>query len=424
MKASDGFVFGLVAMYAASFVVFGFVISPPGEVLDGLIEIHLVRDALITDYVGVGGLGAAFANAGLLPLLACVLYRLTSAPMSGQSIACLFLLLGFGLFGMNLVNVPPIVLGVFLYAMYRRVPFRNLVNLAIFSCGLSPIFSEILFSSSLPLAVSAPLAAMTAVGLGFIMPPVAEQVFRAHNGFILYNVGFAAGIVGTLTVALYASYGIVPEPVMIWTSGNNETLGVFLVPMFVSMLVIGVILDRRALAGLLTILKSPGQAPADFVAAAGLGPTLVNMGLCGLIGVGSVLLVGGDLNGPTIGGILVIVGFAACGKHLANIVPIMAGVYVGSLAKIWSATDEAIVLAMLFGTTLAPIAGRFGWHWGLVAGFVHSSAALSVGAASAGLNLFNNGFAAGFVATVLTPVIVAITSPRRTTSDPPHVSRS
>ena len=72
--------------------------------------------------------------------------------------------------------------------------------------------------------------------------------------------------------------------------------------------------------------------------------------------------------------------------------------------------DPSIQLAALFGTTLAPIAGRFGWHWGIVAGFIHSSAAQSVGVLHAGLNLYNNGFAAGIVAAVLVPVILAIQS--------------
>ena len=73
--------------------------------------------------------------------------------------------------------------------------------------------------------------------------------------------------------------------------------------------------------------------------------------------------------------------------------------------------DPSILLAALFGTTLAPIAGRFGWHWGVVAGFsAHSSAALTVGPVHAGLNLYNNGFAAGIVAAVLVPVITAIQS--------------
>ena len=66
----------------------------------------------------------------------------------------------------------------------------------------------------------------------------------------------------------------------------------------------------------------------------------------------------------------------------------------------------------MFGTTLAPIAGRFGWHWGIVAGFLHSSAARSVGSVHGGLNLYNNGFAAGIVAAVLAAVILAIQTKR------------
>ncbi len=142
--------------------------------------------------------------------------------------------------------------------------------------------------------------------------------------------------------------------------------------------------------------------------AVGLDATLVNMGLAGMIGASYVLLVGSDLNGPTIGAILTIVGFASFGKHPRNIIPIMAGVLLGSLAKPWSMSDPSIVLAALFGTTLAPIAGHFGWHWGVAAGFLHSSAALSVGHVHAGLNLYNNGFAGGIVAAVLVPVIMAI----------------
>jgi hypothetical protein len=132
------------------------------------------------------------------------------------------------------------------------------------------------------------------------------------------------------------------------------------------------------------------------------------MGLTGTIAMAYILAVGGDLNGPVIGAILTIVGFAAFGKHPRNIWPIMIGVYLGSFAKPWNIDDPSILLAALFGTTLAPIAGRFGWHWGIVAGFLHSSAALSVGPVHAGLNLYNNGFAAGIVAAVLVPVIVAI----------------
>lgn len=108
-----------------------------------------------------------------------------------------------------------------------------------------------------------------------------------------------------------------------------------------------------------------------------------------------MLVVGSDLNGPTIGAILTIVGFSAFGKHPWNVVPIMLGVFIASLTKQWDASTPSAVLAALFGTTLAPIAGRFGWRWGIVAGFIHSAVAQSVGQLHGGLVLYNDGFAAG-----------------------------
>ena len=407
---SEGAVLRIVALYASAFVVFGFVMSPPSEIFGGLIDIITVRDALITDYIGVGGMGAAFVNAGLLTLMACVLYHITGARMSGVSVACLFILLGLGLFGKNLLNVWFIVAGVFLYARFRKESFASHINVAFFGCALAPVISEILYSSTIPLTVRLPLAVFTALIIGFVLPPAAAQLFKAHMGFNLYNMGFAAGVVGTLIVALYKSYGFVPEPVMIWTSGNNNTLATFLILFFISMFLGGLYLDRGALGKMRVILKLSGQAPTDFISVVGFGPTLVNMSLCGLIGLAYVLLVSADLNGPTVGGILTLAGFGAFGKHPKNITPILIGVFIGSLAKPWNASEAAIVLAALFGTTLAPIAGQFGWHWGIVAGFIHSSAALSTGIALAGLNLYNNGFAAGMVAAVLAPVIIAVTS--------------
>ena len=404
----DGLILRIVALYALAFVIFGFSRSSPEQILAGLIRILTTRDALITDYIGVGGIGAAFVNAGLLTLMACAIYRRTKAQISGISVASLFLLLGFGLFGKNLLNVWPIVTGVFLYARFKREPFAAHINVAFFGCALAPVFSEILYSSAIPLKLSLPLAVLTTLLLGFVLPPAAAQLFKAHAGFSLYNIGFTAGALGILVVALYKSYGFVPDPVMIWTSGNNGPLTGFLTLLFGSMILGGLYLDRQALRKLPTIIKLSGQAPTDFITVIGSGATFVNMGLCGLIGLGYVLLVGADVNGPTSGGIFTIVGFAAFGKHPGNILPIMLGVFIGSLAKPWDANDASIVLAALFGTTLAPIAGRFGWGWGIVAGFLHSSAALTVGYAHAGLNLYNNGFAAGIVAAVLVPVIRAV----------------
>ena len=292
-----------------------------------------------------------------------------SAKITGASVACLFLVLGFGLFGKNLLNIWSIVAGVFLYARFKGEPFSTHLNTAFFGAALAPVFSEILFSTTLALEFRVPLAIVTSLVIGFILAPAAAQLFKAHMGYSLYNMGFTAGIVGTLVVATYKSYGFVPDPVMIWTTGNNRLLGGFLAR---------ACSRRWSRSASISIARCrrdsnrswrrPARRRPISSRSRASAPTLANMGLAGAVGTIYVLAVGGDLNGPVIGAILTIVGFAAFGKHPRNIVPIMAGVFIGSLFKPFGAADPSIVLAALFGTTLAPIAGRFGWHWGIVAG--------------------------------------------------------
>jgi hypothetical protein len=401
----------IVALFPLAFIVAGLAIDGPTAVLHGLRSILSSRDTLITDYIGVGGMGAAFVNAGLLTLIAIVCFDRSGATIGGASVACLFLVLGFGLFGKSLLNVWFIVAGVWLYARYKHEPFAKHINTAFFGAALAPIFSEILFSSALPLHTTLPLAVCTVLLLGFVLVPAAAHLFNTHMGYTLYNMGFVAGLLGTLVVAVYKSYGFVPDPVFIWTSGNNGLLGSMLAALFAAMAAGGLLLDRQALRKAAYIMRQSGRSPTDFVALAGLGPTLLNMSLTGAIGTAYVLLVGSDLNGPTIGAILTVAGFSAFGKHPKNILPIMVGVFIGSVSKDWSVGDPSAVLAALFGTTLAPIAGRFGWRWGIVAGFIHVSVAQTVGQLHGGLVLYNNGFAAGLVAAILVPVIVALQTP-------------
>ncbi|MCX5479657.1 DUF1576 domain-containing protein [Kaistia geumhonensis] len=405
---SDRFILSTVAGLAGAFVLFGLLVDGPRTALQGLVAIQLVRDTLVTDYIGVGGKGAAFLNAGLLTLVACGFYWRCRAKMTGGAVAALLLVLGFALFGKNLLNVWPIVGGVWLYCRLKGEAFGAHLNTAFFGCALAPVVSEILFSTTLSPMVTLPLAVATGIGMGLVLVPVAAQLFKAHGGLSLYNMGFAAGILGTLVVALYRSYGFVPAPVFIWTRGNNLLLGAFLFALFAALAALGLWHDRGAARHFRSILRMSGQAPADFIGAAGFGATLVNMGVSGALGTLYLVVIGGDLNGPTIGALMTIVGFAAAGKHPANFLPVMIGVFIGTLAKPWNAHDPSLQLAALFGTTLAPIAGRFGWHWGIVAGFIHSSAALAVGDLHGGLVLYNNGFAAGLVASVLGPVVAVI----------------
>ena len=105
-------------------------------------------------------------------------------------------------------------------------------------------------------------------------------------GFSLYNMGFTAGIVGTLVVAMYKAFGYVPDPVFIWTTGANGLLvGVPRPSSSPRWSAVGYALDRGVVRRLAIILQAPGRAPTDFIALAGFGATLANMGLTGAVGV-------------------------------------------------------------------------------------------------------------------------------------------
>lgn len=397
--------FLILAAYAFSLILFGFLVNSPQEIVLGLQKIITSPDTLITDYIGVGGLGATLVNSGTLTLIIIfIFYRLKIAP-TGFMVACLFTVAGCAFFGKNLFNVWFVVAGVFLYGKYHHKPFKDLVYAAFFGTALAPVVTEIIFSTDSVPWVKVPLGIGISLAIGFILPPVSANLLKVHQGFSLYNMGFTAGIVGTIVVSLLNSYGIVPVPQMIWTKGNNLILGSYLGLMFLSMLMVGIHLTSNPLEKIRRIWASSGQLVTDFVIIEGFGASLINMGINGLIATFYILVVKGDLNGPTVGGILTIVGFSAFGKHPKNIIPIFLGVYLGTLGKNWNANDPSLQLAALFGTTLAPIAGKYGWSWGIIAGFIHSSAAQSVGVLHGGLNLYNNGFAAGIVATTLVPVI-------------------
>ena len=75
----------VVCAYAAAFVAFGLIVDGPARVLHGLVEIVTTRDALLTDYFGAGGIGAACVNAGLLTLCACFVYYRAHAKMTGAA---------------------------------------------------------------------------------------------------------------------------------------------------------------------------------------------------------------------------------------------------------------------------------------------------------------------------------------------------
>lgn len=399
--------FRVVAAYAGALVALGLFLDSPDKIALGLFSIVQSPGVLLTDYMAIGGLGAAFINSGLVALIGLALVKFAKLNISGPIIAAIFTMAGFALFGKNILNVWPIFIGVYLYAKVKRDRFGRYILPALFGTTLAPMVSQFAFGFNLNPTVGIVLGILFGVVTGFILSPLATHMLGFHRGYNIYNIGVTGGFAGTILMSLFRGHGLKGEPTLIWGEGFNSTLIPIFVIYFVSLIILGLVLDPNSWRTLGKLFDNTGALVTDFIDLNGFGVTCVNMGLVGLIGIIYILLTGSDLNGPTLGGLLTMVGFGAFGKHVKNIIPIMLGVYVGAMLKIWSPSQPGVILAALFGTTLAPIAGTFGPFVGFIAGYIHLSVVMNVGYLHGGMNLYNNGFAGGIVAALMISVLGA-----------------
>ncbi|WP_349947200.1 DUF1576 domain-containing protein [Lacrimispora sp. BS-2] len=400
--------FQILALVPIYFIVAGFFLQPFDGIWRGIITIVREPDFLITDYFAIGGVGAAFVNAGLLTLLSIAIVYFLGMEMSGHTITSCFLMFGFSLFGKNIMNIWAIMMGICLYSYYHKTSITRYIYVGFYGTSLSPIITQIMQIGNLHLVPRLILSIFVGLSIGFVLPPLSTHTHYAHKGYSLYNVGFSAGIIATVIVSLFKSFGISIEKRLIWYEGDNRLFAGLLLFLFFGMIIFAFMLSKNVGKRYLNILKTYGISGTDYVKSEGFAPTLLNMGINGIAATLILVVLGGALNGPTIGGIFTIVGFSATGKHLRNICPIMMGVILGGVIQNWSITDPSALLALLLSTTLAPIAGEFGVIAGVIAGFLHSAAALNVGIVYGGMNLYNNGFAGGLIATFLVPVFQSI----------------
>ena len=399
----------MILVYILALVLAGLIFDDPANILPGLQKIVLTQDVLITDYVEIAGPGAAFVNSALVTLISLGLLYLSGDPLNGFTITEMGLMSGFALFGKNVANIWPIILGTWVYARIQKEPFSKYTSVALLATALSPLVSYMGLGS----LYAHPLGGvLTGMLIGMVLPPLSAYTYKVQNGMNLYNMGFACGLLAMMLVPMLTAVGDAPSSVLYWAEGYNLRFGAAVALMCLAFIVCGLFCSGHPVwanwAGYRRLLTSSGRAPSDFLRMVGGGPVLINMGVNGLLATGYILLVGGDLNGPTLGGILTVIGFSAYGKHARNILPVMCGVLLGGIFMHYNVDAPGLQLAALFGTTLAPFAGVFGWPAGVLAGFLHSAVVLQAGYVLAGVNLYNNGFSGGLIAIVLFPLIMAI----------------
>lgn len=387
--------FRVITLYMLALIVIGLIWPSQTCFWEDYKNILLAPGILISDYFAIGGISASFINAGLVGLIAQLLIYLTGIATSGPTIATTFTLTGFAFFGKTPLNVWPIILGVFISAKICNERFRSFIIFALFGTALAPLVTQLAFGFELGM----PIGILVGIVAGMILPAMGSHLLHNHQGFNLYNLGFTSGIIGLSALAVLNYLGYTLTEVLIWNSAPEQQVMLFLVftVYFASLLLLG----RKAWRRCINLWQLPGTIPTDFVFQEGFYATLFNMGLVGLMGMGYILIVGGTINGPTIGGVFTMVGFAAFGKHVKNCWPLMLGVFVAATFSSSTPSAPGPLLAALFGTTLAPIAGGLGPLVGFFAGMLHLAMVTHVSSFHGGLNLYNNGFAGGLVATLI-----------------------
>ena len=377
----------------------------PVTVVRGLWTIIISRDALITDYFELAGYGTALLNACLVLTMGLFLLHREQVKFTGLTMAAVFIYVGYGFWGKNPVNILPILLGSSLYAKLHGSRLSRYLYTALFGTSLSPLITELVYLLPFDWKINLLISIGAGISIGFILPELSVHTASMHMGFNLFNVGFSAGTLAFVMVCILKSFGLESQPAMIWRAGRPLWIGAGLYSFFLLTFLYGLYLNQGKIKDLLKIWKHPGRAVADFVLMEGVGGTLMNMALVGSVCVTYIYLIGGDFSGPVVGAILTAFGFSAFGAHIRNYWPILCGVFLSTFLNQFTPTTPGIQLAAIFAVGLAPIAGRFGVIAGILAGMLHVAIVMCTSQMYGGLNLYNNGFSAGWVAIIMLPAL-------------------
>ncbi|MGL4738810.1 MAG: DUF1576 domain-containing protein, partial [Cellulosilyticaceae bacterium] len=341
-----------------------------------------------------------------------LIQRLDLKP-NGIIVATLFLLGGFAFIGKNILNIIPFYMGGYCYAKYHRISYKNIVLINMLSTTLSPLSSVVAQSIDHNWFIAFCIAALVSGFIGFVMPPISAHTITSHSGYSIYNMGFAGGLVGVIAYALLKAFGVEWTRNSAYDTSQHLELGFMIGGFCIFLIVCGYYLNHKSFKGFTDVFHHSGRLVTDMIKQVGFGLTLMNMGIMGIVSMIYAYVMGGSINGPIVAAILTVVGFSAFGKHLKNCYPIVMGVTLGAMVFARDIPTTSLIIAALFGTSLAPIAGEFGPIWGVVVGVVHLALTMNVGDMHGGLHLYNNGFSAGIIATLFIPMLDAFRKDKR-----------
>ncbi|NCB30240.1 MAG: DUF1576 domain-containing protein, partial [Clostridia bacterium] len=402
----------VISLFPLVFILVSLLLSGREELLTGLSAIWCNINAFVTDATAVGGLASALLNAGLMGIFAVVILMLARVPVSGRALGPLFLSMGAGMFGASVLTAIPIALGGFLYAFIRREAPPRPVRLALQCCTLSPALAALYFSApGRCFGCGILLGVLAGLAIGFCALPLALHTLSLHQGFNLYSMGIPLGVLGLLFFAVHRELVLVPEnlakeytsPMLI---GQPSPLFFYLLfaGFFALLLALGLLFHRPQSPPYTALLGHHGLE-ADFALHYGMPNVLLNMGLMGFLLLVYFLLVNAPFNGVAAGSLLCSLCWTGSGAHPRNTFPILFGYCFTALLLSTPLNSPELVIGACFATGLAPISGRYGGLYGILAGTLHAFLMPAVLGLNGGFNMQTAAFVSGVVALFLYPLL-------------------
>ena len=417
------------------FIVAAFIMPDRVYVLQGMKRILLLPCKVSTNYFALGGFAATFLNMGLVGLFCWALCQLPGAKAVNATTLGFLLTVGFGAWGINPLNMIPTILGVLLYALVKKEKAGAHVNAMMFSTGIAPLISDLLFRY--PGAeyigfnwLGAALAIFVGLIIGFFLPAGLGHAPNIHKGYNHYSAAVPIGFTAYfLRVVLYKvmlgqSIGDVAAQ-KVYSAGTDFFYGcnIFCIVLFVLCIVFALWMGCKP-KDYWQLLKDSGKG-VSFSEKYGNAAFLMNVGVYGLMIVAyfnlAALMDGGAARmstvwtGMTFGIVFCMLCTCNSGSHPGNVWPIMLGYVVTSYLFGWIAGllgvenyaltvgSQGILIGLCYANGLSPISGKYGWALGALAGGLHYLLVTAVPDMHGGFCLYNGGFTAALICLMFVP---------------------
>lgn len=415
-------------VFSSTFLIAAFFMPDRTDMLPGLLRILRNPTLGSTNAFSIGGYAATFLNMGLLGLICASLYSIPGEKPNHEAVLVTILTIGFGAWGIHILNIWPTMLGVVLYCLLKKEPLGNYTNLMLLTTGLAPFISEILVrypydhvvSMSIPRVL---LAFAVGIPAGFTIPAGLNNAPNVHKGLTIYSAALPVGMAAFLLQSvLYRVMGVkIPTAVSTLAVASPVIVNTFCCILFGFLVVAALLLGCRP-KDYWELVIDPATV-TNFSATYGNAVMLMNTGIFGFFILGYYNLIGAQFNGVTFGVIFCMLCTCNAGSHPGNVWPIMLGYaliswlfqlvapFVGGNFE-QQLNAQAIVVGLCYANGLSLITDKYGWFWGMVSAIFHYCMVTTTPLLHGSMCLYNGGFTTGLVCLLMLPTIEKFITPK------------